>query len=224
MVNHQLFFSHSIATNRKTMSPAKRDTENKILEAARKVFFRKGMEGARMQEIADEAGINKALLHYYFRSKEKLFRKIYSEAVEQFMPQVNTMLENPQIPLNEKIQIFVDMFIWLVYRNPFLPGFIIQELQRNPESFQQMMENHKVDTTPLQQQIEQEINMGNMRPITAGELIINLVSLCVLPIMIKPVLENQTEYNGEDEFKEVLEARKKSVVDFMLNALFKADS
>ncbi len=203
------------------MSPAKKDTENKILEAARKVFFRKGMEGARMQEIANEAGINKALLHYYFRSKEKLFRKIYSEAVDQFMPQVNTMLENPQIPVNEKIQIFVDMFIWLVYRNPFLPGFIIQELQRNPDSFHQMLEGHKVDVTPLQQQIEQEIQAGNMRQITADELIINLVSLCVLPVMIKPVLENLESDSGEEEFKEVLETRKKSVVDFMLNALFK---
>ena len=64
------------------------DTEQLILEAAKKVFFNKGFDGARMQEIADVAGINKALLHYYFRSKDKLFEAIFFDAFQQFIPRV----------------------------------------------------------------------------------------------------------------------------------------
>jgi TetR/AcrR family transcriptional regulator len=62
------------------------ETERKILQAAREVFQRKGLYGARMQEIADAAGINKALLHYYFRNKDKLFDAIFSDVFQNFIP------------------------------------------------------------------------------------------------------------------------------------------
>ena len=79
-------------------------TEGKILAAARKVFIAKGMAGARMQDIADEAGINKALLHYYFRSKEKLFETIFKELSLQFLPRINSLFES-ELSLFEKIEI-----------------------------------------------------------------------------------------------------------------------
>ena len=76
------------------MEIKKDSTEDKILEAAKNVFVTKGMEGARMQEIADEAGINKALLHYYFRSKERLFEAIFSEVIQMAFPQLTQILKS----------------------------------------------------------------------------------------------------------------------------------
>ncbi len=74
----------------------KSDTEEQILKAARKLFENKGFNGARMQEIADEAGINKSLLHYYFRSKEGLFDQIFLEAFKDFWPSIEWIAQNEE--------------------------------------------------------------------------------------------------------------------------------
>src|SRR4029077_761858 len=101
-------------------------TEHRILEAARKVFQSKGMHGARMQDIADSAGINKALLHYYFRNKEQLFESIFKEALEKFLPVLRELVES-DFPLGKKIKSFVDGYTDVLLENPFLPAFIIHE-------------------------------------------------------------------------------------------------
>src|SRR5690349_22190096 len=100
-----------------------KSTQDRILDAARKVFVRKGMAGARMQDIADEAGINKALLHYYFRSKEKLFEQIFKELSFQFLPRVNAIFESDG-SLFEKIEMFCSEYISKMIENPFIPLFI----------------------------------------------------------------------------------------------------
>src|SRR6478735_10691909 len=92
-------------------------TEEKILNAAKKVFLTKGMDGARMQDIADKAGINKALLHYYFRSKDKLFERIFIEEAQKFMPRVTHIMLS-EMTLFEKIEKFVGEYIDTLIQNP----------------------------------------------------------------------------------------------------------
>ena len=101
-------------------------TEKLIMEAAKKIFGRKGLDGARMQEIADEAGINKALVHYYFRSKEKLFEAVVNETFLSFFPKVLSLMSNPSISLFKKIESFVNLYISLIQENPHIPGFMVQ--------------------------------------------------------------------------------------------------
>src|SRR6185437_7301913 len=95
----------TIWLNSMVKNKKEKTAEEKILDAAKKVFVTKGMAGARMQDIADEAGINKALLHYYFRSKEKLFEMIFAEAAEKLFPKINAIFES-DVPLFEKIERF----------------------------------------------------------------------------------------------------------------------
>src|SRR3982751_3647938 len=95
-------------------------TEEKILSAAKKAFLTKGMDGARMQDIADKAGINKALLHYYFRSKDRLFEMIFLEEARKFMPRIATIMLS-ELTLFEKIEKFVDQYIDTLSQNPLLP-------------------------------------------------------------------------------------------------------
>ena len=95
-------------------------TEEKILSAARKIFTTKGMAGARMQDIANEAGINKALLHYYYRDKEKLFETIFLEEAQKFFPKINAIFQSDD-PLFLKIEKFVDEYIDEMLENPYLP-------------------------------------------------------------------------------------------------------
>lgn len=107
------------------------DTEKKILEAAKEVFQQKGMDGARMQEIANAAGINKAMLHYYFRSKQLLFEAVFKNAFSLLSPQLNKVL-NDDSSIEEKVKSFTHNYISFMKKHPYLPNFIIQESNRNP--------------------------------------------------------------------------------------------
>ena len=110
----------------------KNSTEKQILEAAQKVFVLKGFDGARMQEIADEAGINKSLLHYYFRSKENLFESIFIDAFMKVQANLADLVSSDR-PFLEKIQNFIDLYLDILTANPYLPAFVSHEVNRNPE-------------------------------------------------------------------------------------------
>ena len=109
-------------------------TEEKILQAARKIFVMKGMTGSRMQDIADEAGINKALLHYYFRNKEKLFEVVFWEAANELFLKMNGVFES-NLGLLDKIRLFSMEYIEMVLKAPFIPQFLFTEINRNPDDF-----------------------------------------------------------------------------------------
>jgi len=109
-------------------------TEQKILEAARQVFFDKGMHGARMQDIADKAGINKAMLHYYFRSKDKLFETIFTDASNHFFPMLNAIIDSDKTVF-EKIEVLCIEYINQVGKMPYLPVFILSEASRQQQVF-----------------------------------------------------------------------------------------
>ena len=113
------------------------NTEIEILNAAKEIFQQKGMDGARMQEIADKAKINKALLHYYFRSKQLLFEAVFKNAFALLAPQLNNIL-NDDSNLFEKIIKFTDSYIAFVTKHPYLPNFVIQELNKNPEFMEKL--------------------------------------------------------------------------------------
>src|SRR5438046_9561187 len=103
--------------------------EEKIIAAARKVFLSKGLAGARMQDIADEAGINKALLHYYFKNKQKLFEEIFMDAAGKLFPRINVIFRSDE-PLFVKIEQFCNEYITVVLENPYLPLLVLNELNQ----------------------------------------------------------------------------------------------
>jgi TetR/AcrR family transcriptional regulator len=107
------------------------NTEEKILAAARAVFMEKGMDGARMQDIADRAGINKALLHYYFRNKDKLFEMIFQDAMGRFMPRLADVII-ADVDFFVKIEKMVSMYMDMLAQNPYLPQFVLNEVNRQP--------------------------------------------------------------------------------------------
>jgi len=161
-------------------------TEQKILDAARKVFIAKGMAGARMQDIADEAGINKAMLHYYFRSKEKLFETIFKELSIEFLPRVNAIFES-DLSLFEKIEVFCSEYISRMMENPFIPLFIVNEINKQPEIFlKKMWGGKRPQIGKFLQQIESEIQKGAIERIHPAQLMLNMVSMCVVCIRYGP--------------------------------------
>lgn len=109
------------------------DTEEKIKEAARTIFHQKGYAATRTRDIAEAAGVNLALLNYYFRSKEKLFNIIMSETLGRFMEKIRLIFNDPGSTLEEKIGMITSQYIDLLIDEPEIPLFIISEVRTNPE-------------------------------------------------------------------------------------------
>lgn len=200
------------------MSEKEKSTEVLILNAAKKVFLEKGFDGARMQHIADEAGINKALLHYYFRSKDKLFDAIFEEAFSQFFPNISTIMMSDQ-PFETKIRGFVSHYIDTMLRNPHLPSFVMHELQRKPERIVGLMRRAGISPAIAGQLMNREVAAGKMRHIPFPHLIVNLVSMCIMPFAARPIIEGFV-FNGDQKaYDHFLAERKTTVADFIINAV-----
>lgn len=199
-------------------------TEQLIFEAARAEFLEKGFEGARMQSIAERAGINKALLHYYFRSKEKLFKTIFDEILRDFFPRILAMMTSDK-PIDEKVRFFVSHYIDMLLANPLFPVFLFGELRRNPDLLVDVfLTAGGIDKTSLHRMFEQsiaaDVAAGRIRPVEAHELIINMLSLCAFPFIAKPLFQRVVFRDSSDAFYQAyLEQRKQLVADFILQAL-----
>jgi AcrR family transcriptional regulator len=193
-------------------------TEKDILEAAKRVFQIKGMYGARMQEIADEAGINKAMLHYYFRSKDKLFDAVFQDAAKNFFSKIRELL-NVDKPLLEKIEYFVENYVELLLQNSFIPAFIITEVHQNPDRIKNVFLESGVNTEMLFiNDIKSAISLGIIHPVDPKQLIINIIGLCVFPVAAKPIIKTMLNFNDE-EYLGFIEVRKKEVSKFIINAI-----
>lgn len=200
------------------MTSLKADTERKILKAAKKVFIRKGLEGARMQEIADEAKINKALLHYYYRSKEGLFSAVFRFAIFRFVPKIEEIFET-ETPFFRKIELVVDQYISLLLRNQFIPVFILHEINRNPDRIMNLITAAGLKPELITLQIDREINEGVIKPISAQNLLLNVISLCVFPFAARPLIQRLLFQNDKKAYTGFLESRKKEVAEFIISAI-----
>jgi len=200
------------------MDNSKLNTENKILEAAKKIFQRKGLFGARMQEIADEAGINKALLHYYFRSKDLLFEAVFKQAFSLIAPKLDQII-NSDLSLEEKIRSISEQHISFLIKHPYVPNFVFHELNRNPK-FLEKLKGEKVlpNLDGLKTQIDELREEGKIIQISAEQLFINILSLNIFPFIGKPLIKFMTNKEEED-FMALMEERKEFVADFILNAI-----
>ena len=197
-----------------------KSAEQKILEAAKQVFMENGLDGARMQDIADKAGINKALLHYYFRSKDKLFDHIFMEEATKFMPKVATIMLS-DLTLYEKIEKFMGEYIDTLAQNPLLANFILSEINRNPkEMMTKLWGNNRPPIDKVEEHVAKLVKKGEIRPIKGYELMINMVSLCIFPFLARPMVQWVTKTNDE-EFMKMMKQRKKTVVQFVIDSIKK---
>ena len=195
--------------------------EQKILAAAKNVFLTRGMMGARMQDIADEAGINKALLHYYFRSKDKLFEVVFLEEAQKFFPKINAIF-NSDAPLFEKIRNFVNEYIDEMQENPYLPWFVMNELHRDADQFMYKIWGNDNLPKPgkFLVQIEQEIRSGRIKKISPVHLLMNMISLTIFPFVGKPMFIRNLRLT-EKQFGEIMAQRKKEIPKFIIDAIKK---
>ena len=205
----------------KVAKPDTKPSEELILNSALKVFTRRGFAAARMEEIAKEAGINRALLHYYFRDKETMFNLIFETQFKEFFSGIGTIL-NTNKPLLDKIREIVSHEIDVLTRHPDLPRFIITEVALQPERLIQY--GQKMGITPRQillifnQQVEDEVRQGKIIQIEGRQLLMNIMSLCVYPFAAKPIIKTMMQMD-ENTFDHMMQKRKDGVYQFIINAI-----
>ncbi|GAB4024781.1 TetR/AcrR family transcriptional regulator [Spirosoma gilvum] len=203
-------------------SPSK-STEERIREAARRVFLEKGFDGTTSRDIADAAGINIALTNYYFRSKEKLFISIFDELIQLLFGGMICILNKP-IGLREKIAELVEHDFQLMKSNPSLSIFVMNEIHRNPERMANAVEARKqFQQSVFDEQLQREVAMGNIRPIEAMHLMVMIVANIQF-LFVSKAMQMRLWHMSEADFDVFANRHKDMVVDMITNYLFTFES
>lgn len=182
-------------------------TEEKIKTAANIVFTKKGFSGTRTRDIAEEAGINLALLNYYFRSKEKLFDIVMMENIQQFLKGISGVLNNEALSLTAKVARVAENYINMLKEHPDLPLFILGEIKANPDK---LATNMNVKAILLQSNFYKQLKEALHDDVNPLHFIMNIVSLTVFPFVASPLLKAIGELKA-DAFDEMMEERKKMI-------------
>jgi AcrR family transcriptional regulator len=193
-----------------------KDTESQILDAAKKIFVQKGFAGARMQEIADEANINKAMLHYYFRNKESLFERILENAIDAVFPKLVESLMTEGMVI-QKLERLVNSYIDVILENSYLPMFLLHEISQNRmgmiDKMKSKMEQHHV-LAQFSKQVLEEQARGILKPIMPQHILLTVMSLIIFPFMAKPVFLKMLDI-PKPLFNQMMEERKEVVINFL---------
>lgn len=192
-------------------------TEEKIKEAARKVFTRKGYAATRTRDIAEEAGLNLALLNYYFRSKEKLFAEVMTEKVQQLFGVIAPIINDPSTPLNTKIVRLAESYIDMLSEHPDLPIFVLSELRNNPAQFTSKMQIGPLikDSVLIRQLIEKRPAINPLHFMT------NILGMAIFPFLAQPIFLS-TSIMDARQFK-FLMAERKMLIPVWVSAMLEQE-
>lgn len=192
----------------KSKSDGDTSTEQKIKNAAQIVFHKKGFAAARTRDIAEEAGINLALLNYYFRSKEKLFNIVMIETLSKFFESVSMVINNPDSTFEEKIEKFASDYIDLLFNEPNIPVFIISEIRNKPEELLQKIDiKGTVFNSVFVRQFHEVVDEGKIADRNFLHFMMNFIGLIVFPFVAKPLLKALSDLT-EVQFNQIIEERK----------------
>lgn len=193
--------------------------ELRIKEAARKVFTQKGYAAARTRDIAEEAGMNLALLNYYYRSKEKLFELVMLESIKDFFLGLTGILNNPDTELGEKLELLADSYISMLIREPNFPLFMLSELQANPDKLIELTGTKDFMNKSVffqQMAVHLKKNKMNFSPM---HVVMNMIGLTVFPFIGKPMIKLMSGIKDK-EFLQLMEERRK-LIPVWMKAMFK---
>ncbi len=207
-------------------------TEQKIIQAARKEFIETGLSGARMQHIAERAGVNKALLHYYFRSKEKLYEAALKDAAFTFWGTVETQIADIEQSgdLKTVLKTFVGIFFRIMSANPDFPKMFIREIADGATTIPFLSETIYNRFGPLlprlQKIIQKELSQDNMFPFDPFHLLVNVIGMCIVSVIMQPVALAITSKIGKpiDFNDDFYQKRIDSIIELVIHGIYKRDA
>ena len=193
------------------------ETELKIVASAEKLFYQKGKAGTAMQDIADDAGINRTLLNYYFRSKDQLFEAVFRKALGSFVPSLVQMLHS-EMSIHEYIPHMIETVIDAMLENPQIPIFVLQELSSNPDRMPQIIKEMGIDPGIALKKFEADRTASTGFQSDPRQMIINLLSLCIFPFAARPVI-TEILFDGDDGAYIAALKQRKVLLPEMFNRL-----
>jgi len=196
-----------------------KQTEDKIFEAATEVFIEKGLDGSRMQDIADRAGMNKSLLHYYYRSKDRLFNAVFEMIATKMMKKFAPVFDE-NLTFEEKIRFFFREHITFLQKNPRLPAFLLNEINRHPERIRKFLANVQIESIweKIYAQHAQEFDQCGITRENFPQIMTTIAAISVFPFAAKKLLEELFGKVGV-RFDDYIEDRKTFAADFAISAL-----
>ena len=194
------------------------EMETRIVNSAMKVFVKNGKAGASMQEIAQEAGINRTLLNYYFRKKEKLFELVFEKVFLQYVTGIRQIL-NSDNPIIQKLDLLIEYYFDLLISNPAIPVFIFQELSSNPERLIEILKLKGLNPNILLSQLRSEMENGTIRKLEPRQYFTNVLSMIVFPFTAKPLLTGLMFNGSEKEFQTFIMERRMYLKTFIPETL-----
>jgi TetR/AcrR family transcriptional regulator len=196
------------------------ETRERILDAAHTIFVRKGTASSRTQEIAAEARVNKALVHYYFGTKAELADAIFERALGTIMPRIFGILADPDRSIEEKVPAIVKEQIDFHSARPYLAGYLISELHAEPDRIARLMTRRggRVPLDVLRKQLREAAKAGRIRPISAEQFVTNLMGLLIFPFAIRPALSELLSLDATT-WRAFIDERRRLVPDFFMAGL-----
>lgn len=191
-------------------------TEELIKEKAKVLFFQKGFLDATTQEIADEAKVNRALIHYYFRSREQLMDAILEEVVNRKRQRVHAIFTS-DLSFSEKIAVYIDAIVDQGLTYPYLENFIISETARSPKRVDLLCPPGRVKTVDLiRDDLAAEIKRGRLGPMAPEHFMVNLSAMCNYPFLAKSILKS-IHGMTDQAYRKFLQDRKKVIYRAIFN-------
>lgn len=197
------------------------DMETRIIEAAKRVFVRQGYESATMSDIAREAGIGRTALHYYYRTKERLFEAIFGQLMSVLLPNIDRIMAEEKSML-EKLPPIIEQYITIVQANPSFPLFIINELNRDPDHLYRTILKDPERIQPIlrmRKQMEQEMEQGLLRPMPLEDIVTALVGQIVFPMLIRRPLTDLFMEGDREAFDAFLLRRRMLITEIIIRLL-----
>lgn len=171
-----------------------------------------------MQEIADEAGMNKALLHYYFRSKENLFKAVFKDIFTKFFSKVKDTLFS-DATTKEKMIFFIDNYIDMIHANPYVPQFIINEINRDPVMLKSLMFESGIEPQKILELFLQKVKLNNSSDFDPRHIVVSLLGMLILPFAARPLLQMVYFNDDQEAYNQFLQERKDVVKKMILKLI-----
>jgi TetR/AcrR family transcriptional regulator len=195
------------------------ETRERILDAAERVFIRKGTASSRTQEIAAEAGVNKALVHYYFGTKAALADAIFARALATLVPRIFGILVDPARSIEQKVPAIVKEQIDFHSARPYVAGYLVSELHADPGRIARLMTGHgKVPLQVLRRQLQEGARAGTLRRISPEQFVANMMGLLIFPFAVRPALCQLLDLDANG-WRAFLEERRRLLPDFVMAGL-----
>lgn len=204
------------------------DTEAIIFRAALLVFSRKGFAATRMQEIADHAGINKALLHYYFRSKEKLYQQVFARIFQEHFQKLGNLV-NEEDTFRQVLEKLINRYMDIIRRNPEIPHFLLRESADGGARVMQVLENmlgHDPKMIPIHLFIEQHrkaVKRGEIRNSDPLQLFLTVMGASLFYFITRPILGVVLPVDTKRKEDRFLKQRKREILDTIYSGIRKGE-